>query len=64
MSFEAVAYVRKRGAIGEFAQKWLTVPSDDRAAAVTAFNALGFEVRGVTIMPQEEATAMAERIGQ
>lgn len=61
-SYEAVFWVRRLGAIGSFEQKWLTVPTDDRAAAIKAFQDLGFETRGGTIMPQSEATEQAARI--
>lgn len=69
MSFEAVAYVRKkddrthwRDDRREFAEKWLTVPSDDRSAARDAFTALGFEVRALTVLNETEAKAAALRI--
>jgi hypothetical protein len=55
MSFEAVFFVRKHGAIGEFYKKWLTVPTNDRGAAIQAFHDLGYETRGGTVLTQEEA---------
>jgi hypothetical protein len=61
MSFEAIFYARKLGAISEFYRKWLTVPTDDRAAAIKAFHDTGFETRGGTILTQQEATALAEK---
>lgn len=65
MSFEAVAWVRPTGSHRghhECEQKWLTVPTEDRTAARDAFGRLGYEVRGMTIMDQDEATRAAERI--
>lgn len=64
MSFEAVFYVRKRGATGDFSQKWLTVPTNNRQAAVQAFNDLGYETRGGTIMDQAEATQHANQMAE
>lgn len=61
-SFEAVGYVRPFGAIGTFEQKWMTVPTADRGAAVAAFNAAGFETRGVTVLTQAEAAEQASRL--
>lgn len=61
-SFEAVFWVRRLGAIGSFEQKWLTVPSNDRAAAIAAFQALGFETRGGTILTQLEAAQQVKAI--
>lgn len=63
-SFEAIASVRKRGAIGIFEQKWMTVPTDDRAAAMAAFHALGYEVNSLRVVDQTEATRIAEIIGR
>ncbi len=62
MSYEAVFYVRKLGALGAFERKWLTVPTDDTARAIEAFHALGYETRGGTILSQEQATAQAKRL--
>lgn len=65
MSFEAIAWVRStrlRDTRAEFQQKWLTVPTDERALAHRAFEALGFDVRGMTILDQDEATRAAERL--
>jgi hypothetical protein len=60
-SFEAIAWVRPVGSKRELEQKWLTVETDDRTEAAAAFRALGFEFRGMTILPQEEATELARR---
>ncbi len=62
MSFEAIAWARKVGSTAPYEEKWLTVPTDDRAAAREAFAALGLEVRGFSILNQAEATAAAARI--
>lgn len=69
MSFEAIAWVRPhrpdlhwREDERPRVQKWLTVPTDDRAAAFEAFRKLGFDVMGMTIQPQDEATATAARL--
>lgn len=63
MSFEAIAYARKEGALGEFSQVWLTVPTNDIGEAIKAFRALGYETRGLSILTQAEATSTAQRIG-
>ena len=62
MSFEAVAFARKIGSTASHEQKWLTVPTDNREAAHDEFRKLGYEVRGLTILTQEEATEAAQRI--
>lgn len=59
MSFEAIANVRPVGFKRPFAAKWMTVPTDDIGAASRAFQALGYEVKGLRIIPQEEATRIA-----
>jgi hypothetical protein len=61
-SFEAVAWARKEGALGEFEQKWLTVTSRDTGEAIAAFRRLGFETRGISILNASEARQAAERI--
>lgn len=61
-SFEAIAWARKEGALGEYAEKWLTVPTRDVGDAIAAFRAIGYETRGLTILTQAEATARAETI--
>lgn len=58
MSFEALFYVRRIGALCEFERKWLTVPTDDRAAAIMAFQSLGYETRGGIVVTETEATAL------
>lgn len=62
MSFEAVAWVRKRGSARDFEQKWMTVRTDNREHAIRGFHALGYELRGMTIVTQAEATDIAERL--
>ena len=62
MSFEAIAWVRREGAIGTFEQKWLTVPTADTGAAIAAFRAIGYETRGISVLTQEEASKAAQRI--
>jgi len=62
VSFEAVFSARRIGSSAPFAEKWLTVPSNDRAAAREAFRAIGYETRGGSILNEAEARAAAERI--
>jgi len=63
-SFEAVASVRRnympRNA--PFEQKWVTVPTSDTGAAIAAFKAIGFEVRGISVLNQCEATKQGARL--
>jgi hypothetical protein len=60
-SFEAAFYVRKKGSNKDFELKWLTVPTNDRAAAIQAYRDLGYDVKGGTIMTQAEATEQAKK---
>lgn len=59
VSFEAIARVRKRGSLGPFETKWMTVTSPDLAAARRAFEALGYDTAGISIHTQPRATELA-----
>lgn len=64
MSHEAIASVRKRGSIGAFETKWLTVPTDSVSDAMARFHAMGFEVNSCRVVSQDEATRRAAIIAR
>jgi hypothetical protein len=61
-SFEFISRCRKRGSISSFDDRWLSMPTDDFAAAQKAFNALGCETAGMRCLTQEQATETANRM--
>ena len=63
MSYEAIAYVRRRGTLAPAELKWMTVDSRDQAKAKKAYEDLGLEVIGaVRVLDQGVASALAEKI--
>lgn len=63
MSYEAIAYVRRRGTLAPAELKWTTVDSRDQVKAREAYEDLNLEVIGaVRVLDQGVASALAEKI--
>lgn len=63
MSYEAIAYVRRRGSLAPAQLKWTTVDSRDQTKARKAYEDLGLEVTGaVRVLDQGVASALAEKL--
>jgi hypothetical protein len=61
MSFEAIAGCRPHGTRRDFIEKWLTVPIDCRETAIRMFHDLGYDIRGLQILTQEEANERVQK---
>lgn len=62
MSYEAIALVRRTGRSDEWAEKWATVATKDIRSATDLFRKMGYDVRGISIIDQDQATDTARKI--